>query len=82
TSRRGGRASAPSLLALAAKNAIVVHLTFARGAINIPKPFDDSGVTGTPTLKMDGKPVTVAGSENPPMTVPEFDTAIATALKG
>ena len=41
-----------------------------------------AGCTGTPTLKMDGKKLTAADSENPPMTVAEFNTAIDAALKG
>ena len=43
--------------------------------------FDKSGVTGTPTLKMDGKKIT-ARQQNPPMTVDQFNAAIAKALKG
>ncbi|WP_306326706.1 thioredoxin domain-containing protein [Streptomyces venezuelae] len=56
--------------------------TFDAWAMKMSKAFDDSGVTGTPTLKMDGKKVTTAGSDNPPMTAAEFDTAIDAALKG
>ncbi|WP_426363414.1 thioredoxin domain-containing protein [Streptomyces sp. E-08] len=55
--------------------------TFDAWAMKMSSAFDASGVTGTPTLKMDGKAVTVAGTKNPPMTVAEFDTAIAAALK-
>ncbi|MDV9192702.1 thioredoxin domain-containing protein [Streptomyces sp. SR27] len=55
--------------------------TFDAWAMKMSKAFDDSGVRGTPTLKMDGKPVTAAGSDNPPLTAAEFSTAIAAALK-
>ncbi|MER6095493.1 thioredoxin domain-containing protein [Streptomyces sp. NPDC001728] len=55
--------------------------TFDAWAMKMSKAFDDSGVTGTPTLKMDGKPVTAPGSDNPPLTAAEFTTAIAAALK-
>ncbi|MFF0555088.1 DsbA family protein [Streptomyces sp. NPDC004266] len=55
--------------------------TFDAWAMKMSKAFDASGVQGTPTLKMDGKPVTVQGTDNPPMTVAEFDTAIGAALK-
>ncbi|MFF9847407.1 DsbA family protein [Streptomyces litmocidini] len=55
--------------------------TFDAWAMKMSEAFDASGVRGTPTLKMDGKPVTVQGTDNPPMTVAEFDTAIDAALK-
>lgn len=51
-------------------------------AMKMSAAFDKSGVQGTPTFKMDGKTLTAAGSQNPPMTVAEFDTAISAALKG
>jgi len=35
--------------------------------------FDKSGVQGTPTFKMDGKTLTTDGTQNPPMTVAEFN---------
>ncbi|MDV5144974.1 DsbA family protein [Streptomyces sp. SBC-4] len=56
--------------------------TFDAWAMKMSKAFDESGVTGTPTLKMDGKPVTVEGSDSPPMTADQFNTAIDAALKG
>jgi protein-disulfide isomerase len=56
--------------------------TFDAWAMKMSKAFDESGVRGTPTLKMDGKPVTVEGSDNPPLTVEQFDAALATAMKG
>ncbi|MEU8544416.1 DsbA family protein [Streptomyces sp. NPDC048717] len=55
--------------------------TFDAWAMKMSKTFDKSGVRGTPTLKMDGKPVTAEGSENAPMTVAQFDAAISKALK-
>lgn len=56
--------------------------TFDAWAMKMSAAFDKSGVQGTPTLKMDGKTVTAAGSDNPPMTVPEFTAAVDKALKG
>ncbi|WP_175407541.1 DsbA family protein [Streptomyces sp. TRM64462] len=55
--------------------------TFDAWALKMSETFDKSGVKGTPTLKMDGKPVTDAKG-NAPMTTPEFTTAIDKALKG
>ena len=40
------------------------------------------GVTGTPSLVMDGKILTTPGTQNPPMTVDEFNSVIDAALKG
>ncbi|MFE2942409.1 DsbA family protein [Streptomyces sp. NPDC059255] len=56
--------------------------TYDAWAMKMSATFDKSGVQGTPTLKMDGKKLTSPGSDNPPMTVADFDTAIAAALKG
>ncbi|MCP9959336.1 thioredoxin domain-containing protein [Streptomyces sudanensis] len=56
--------------------------TFDAWALKMSAFFDKSGVTGTPSLKMDGKPVTGANGKNAPMTAPEFTTAIDKALKG
>ncbi|QGV81100.1 DsbA family protein [Streptomyces ficellus] len=56
--------------------------TFDAWALKMSEAFDKSGVKGTPTLMMDGKPVTVAGGKNAPMTAPDFTTAIDKALKG
>ncbi|MCX4677935.1 DsbA family protein [Streptomyces sp. NBC_01433] len=55
--------------------------TYDAWAMKMSKTFDKSGVKGTPTLKMDGKPVTAEGSENAPMTVADFTTAVDKALK-
>ncbi|MFG2331179.1 DsbA family protein [Streptomyces sp. NPDC048604] len=56
--------------------------TFDAWAMKMSASFDESGVKGTPTLKMDGKAVTAAGSENAPMTVAEYTAAVEKALKG
>ncbi|MFE9136010.1 DsbA family protein [Streptomyces sp. NPDC007355] len=74
--------SVPALKGNATFKKNVEDGTFDAWAMKMSKAFDDSGVKGTPTLKMDGEPVTVAGSDNPPMTATEFTTAIDAALKG
>jgi protein-disulfide isomerase len=56
--------------------------TYDNWAMKMSAAFDKSGVKGTPTLKMDGKTVTSEGSENAPMSVADFNTAITKALKG
>jgi protein-disulfide isomerase len=56
--------------------------TFDAWAMKMSAAFDKSGVTGTPTLMMDGKKVTAEGSDNAPMTVEQFNAAIDKALKG
>ncbi|KUO13482.1 thioredoxin domain-containing protein [Streptomyces sp. DSM 15324] len=56
--------------------------TYDRWALEMSKTFDASGVSGTPTLKMDGKTLTGPGGKNAPMTVADFTTAITAALKG
>ncbi|MFD7493284.1 DsbA family protein [Streptomyces sp. NPDC059832] len=56
--------------------------TFDSWAMKMSAAFEDSGVKGTPTLKMDGKKLTDGQSENAPMTVEAFNTAITAALKG
>ncbi|MFD7131397.1 thioredoxin domain-containing protein [Streptomyces sp. NPDC059894] len=55
--------------------------TFDRWALEMSATFDDSGVSGTPTLKMDGKALTGSDGQNAPMTVADFNTAIEAALK-
>lgn len=74
--------SVPALKGNAAFKKNVEEGTFDAWAMKMSKAFDDSGVQGTPTLKMDGKPVTVQGTDNPPMTAEQFTTAITAALKG
>ncbi|WP_210587400.1 thioredoxin domain-containing protein [Streptomyces sp. GESEQ-35] len=54
--------------------------TYDKWALDMSATFNDSGVTGTPTLKMDGKTLT-ASDGNVPMTVADFNTAIEAALK-
>ncbi|MFF8957057.1 DsbA family protein [Streptomyces sp. NPDC014894] len=56
--------------------------TFDAWAMKMSDTFDKSGVQGTPTIKMDGKNVTAAGSENAPRTAEDFREAIDKALKG
>ncbi|MEV7239534.1 DsbA family protein [Streptomyces sp. NPDC051020] len=56
--------------------------TYDNWAMKMSAAFDKSGVRGTPTLKMDGKTLTSEGSQNAPMTVADFNTAIDKALKG
>ncbi|MEV1062214.1 DsbA family protein [Streptomyces sp. NPDC050263] len=55
--------------------------TYDKWALEMSKTFDKSGVSGTPTLKMDGKTLTDSGGKNAPMTVADFTTAIDAALK-
>ncbi|KOG35711.1 thioredoxin domain-containing protein [Streptomyces resistomycificus] len=55
--------------------------TFDKWALDMSAKFDDSGVKGTPTLKMDGKTLTGSDGENAPMTVADFNKAIEAALK-
>ncbi|MEU7294730.1 DsbA family protein [Streptomyces exfoliatus] len=73
--------SVPALKSNAEFKKNVEDGTFDAWAMKMSKAFDASGVTGTPTLKMNGKPVTVAGTDNPPMTPAEFTTAVDAALK-
>ncbi|MEU6356369.1 thioredoxin domain-containing protein [Streptomyces sp. NPDC047072] len=55
--------------------------TYDKWALDMSAKFDKSGVTGTPTLKMDGKTLTGSDGQNAPMTVADFTTAIDAALK-
>ncbi|MHC3390105.1 DsbA family protein [Streptomyces lavendulocolor] len=72
----------PALKSNAAFKKNVEEGTFDAWAMKMSAAFDKSGVTGTPTLRMDGKPVTDAGGKNAPMTAAEFTTAVDKALKG
>jgi protein-disulfide isomerase len=60
--------------------------TFDKWALVMSKKFDEDsekyGLTGTPSLVMDGKKVTGSDGQNTPMTVEEFTAAIDKALKG
>ncbi|MFF5492978.1 DsbA family protein [Streptomyces aquilus] len=55
--------------------------TYDKWALEESKLFDKAGVSGTPTLQMDGKNLTGSDGENAPMTVAEFNTALEAALK-
>ncbi|MGP4012192.1 thioredoxin domain-containing protein [Streptomyces sp. 4N124] len=59
----------------------VTNGTYDKWALDMSATFDDSGVTGTPTLKMDGKTLTGPDGKNAPMTPAHFNTAIEAALK-
>ncbi|GHD84071.1 thioredoxin domain-containing protein [Streptomyces naganishii] len=58
--------------------------TYDAWALAMSKSWDTNkdGVTGTPSLVMNGKILTVPGSQNPPMTAQEYNAVIAAALKG
>ncbi|WP_405936337.1 DsbA family protein [Streptomyces sp. NBC_00726] len=58
--------------------------TYDAWALKMSKSFDENkdDVDGTPTLIMDGKRVTGSDGKNAPMTVDDYNTAIAAALKG
>ncbi|KOX00106.1 DsbA family protein [Streptomyces sp. NRRL B-3648] len=56
--------------------------TYDRWALEESKIFDRDGISGTPTLKMDGKALTGPDGKNAPMTADQFDTALDAALKG
>ncbi|MGW7054017.1 DsbA family protein [Streptomyces sp. NPDC054887] len=56
--------------------------TFDAWALKMSAVFDESGVKGTPALRMDGRAVTGSDGKNPPMTAEEFKSAIDKALKG
>ncbi|MER5766825.1 DsbA family protein [Streptomyces sp. NPDC001985] len=72
----------PALKNNAAFKKNVEEGTFDAWAMKMSKAFDDSGVKGTPTLRMDGKKVTAEGTQNPPMTVEQFRASVDKALKG
>ncbi|MFI6283649.1 DsbA family protein [Streptomyces sp. NPDC051018] len=74
--------SVPALKDNAAFKKNVEDGTFDAWAMKMSAKFDQSDVKGTPTLKMDGKKITVNGSDNAPETAAEFRTAIDKALKG
>ncbi|MET8243503.1 thioredoxin domain-containing protein [Streptomyces sp. NPDC005202] len=58
--------------------------TYDAWALAMSKTFDTNkdGVTGTPSFVMDGKMLTTPGTQNPPMTVAEFNSVVGAALKG
>ena len=56
--------------------------TYDKWALDMSEKFNKDGVTGTPTLKMDGKTLTGSDGKSAPMTVADFNTALEAALKG
>lgn len=58
--------------------------TYDAWALAMSKGFDTNkdGVTGTPSFVMDGKVLTTPGTQNPPMSVEEFNSVVGAALKG
>ncbi|MFI5807143.1 thioredoxin domain-containing protein [Streptomyces sp. NPDC051561] len=56
--------------------------TFDSWALEMSRKFAKSEVRGTPTMKMDGKPVVKEGSENAPIAPADFGVAMEKALKG
>ncbi|MEU5094291.1 thioredoxin domain-containing protein [Streptomyces sp. NPDC020996] len=58
--------------------------TYDAWALAMSKTFDTNkdGVTGTPSLVMNGKMLTADGNGNPPMTVAQFNQVVGAALKG
>ncbi|MEV7126357.1 thioredoxin domain-containing protein [Streptomyces sp. NPDC093260] len=58
--------------------------TYDAWALAMSKSWDTNkdGVTGTPSLVMNGKILTPPGSQNAPMTVDEFNSVVGAALKG
>ncbi|MER7562701.1 thioredoxin domain-containing protein [Streptomyces sp. NPDC048523] len=56
--------------------------TYDKWALDMSDKFNKDGVTGTPTLKMDGKTLTGSDGKSAPMTVADFNTALEAALKG
>lgn len=74
--------SVPALKSNAEFRKNVEEGTFDAWAMKMSETFDKSGVKGTPTLRMDGENVTAEGSQNAPMTVQEFTTAVDKALQG
>ncbi|MFH9675723.1 thioredoxin domain-containing protein [Streptomyces sp. NPDC017405] len=58
--------------------------TYDAWALAMSKSFDTNkdGVTGTPSLVMDGKKLTADSQGNAPMTVTDFNRVLSTALKG
>ncbi|KNB52681.1 thioredoxin domain-containing protein [Streptomyces caatingaensis] len=56
--------------------------TFDKWALEMSAAFDkNKDITGTPTIKLDGKKLTAQGSDNPPMTPDQFASAVNARLK-
>jgi protein-disulfide isomerase len=71
----------PALKDNAAFQKAVKNGTYDAWAVKMSVKFDESGVAGTPTLKMNGKKLTAPRSDNAPMTVTHFNAALDKALK-
>ncbi|WP_324783708.1 thioredoxin domain-containing protein [Streptomyces sp. H51] len=58
--------------------------TYDAWALAMSKTFDTNkdGVTGTPSLVMNGKVLTADSNGNPPMTADQFNQVVGAALKG
>jgi protein-disulfide isomerase len=54
--------------------------TFDAWALKMAGKFDSDGFTATPTFKVDGKVLSVPGSQNPPLTMDQFNQVIEPAL--
>ncbi|MGW4278153.1 DsbA family protein [Streptomyces seoulensis] len=72
----------PALKGNAAFQKAVKEGTYDRWALEEAKIFDKDGISGTPTLKMDGKTLTGPDGKNAPSTPEDFNKAIDAALKG
>ncbi|MFJ8307669.1 MULTISPECIES: thioredoxin domain-containing protein [unclassified Streptomyces] len=72
----------PALKGNAAFDKDVKDGTYDKWALTMSDKFNKSGVTGTPTLKMDGKKITDGASDNAPMDPASYAAAIDKALKG
>ncbi|MFI9241263.1 DsbA family protein [Streptomyces sp. NPDC053086] len=72
----------PALKGNAAFQKAVKDGTYDRWALEESKIFDKDGISGTPTLKMNGKALTGADGKTAPMSAAEFTTALDAALKG
>ncbi|MFF5531044.1 thioredoxin domain-containing protein [Streptomyces cinerochromogenes] len=72
----------PALKGNAAFQKAVKEGTYDRWALEESKIFEKDGISGTPTLKMDGKTLTGADGKTAPMSVAEFNTALDGVLKG
>ncbi|MEU7055718.1 thioredoxin domain-containing protein [Streptomyces sp. NPDC046197] len=74
----------PALKNNAKFQAAVKNGTYDAWAMAMSKTFDDNkdGVKGTPSFVMDGKMLTAPGTQNPPMTVDQFNSVVGAALKG
>ncbi|GAA0407617.1 thioredoxin domain-containing protein [Streptomyces luteireticuli] len=56
--------------------------TFDKWALTVSDAFDkNKDITGTPTIKLDGKKLTAEGSQNPPMTADQFTAAVKAQIK-